>query len=115
MEVTRLEADDASLTAGYSCPCGCTPVVQYRRGGGIVEDGCCCGNQFAIGPHAAASLSPRVGYERELQGFDAPWGERLEAAWLVGPSVHGPGADRGPDHEPEHDHEATQAQRVHGD
>jgi Cu+-exporting ATPase len=27
-----------------------------------------------------------------------PWGQRLEAAWLVGPSVHGPAAGDDHDH-----------------
>ena len=104
MELTVLEADDTSLRAGYSCPCGCTPSFQYDRGAALVEEGCCCGNQFAVGPRASAGLTPTAGFRPELQAFDAPWGESLEAAWLVGPSVHGPGA--GDDHDHEHDHDA---------
>jgi YHS domain-containing protein len=102
MQLILLEANDASLRAGYSCPCGCTPSVQYGRGAELVEDGCCCGNQFAVGPEAGASLKPKPGFRPDLQTFDAPWGERLEAAWLVGPSVHGPAA--GHDHEHEDSH-----------
>jgi YHS domain-containing protein len=97
MQLTLREANDRSLRAGYSCPCGCTPSVEYARGAELVEEGCCCGNRFAVGPQAAASLTSRPGFRRELQTFDAPWGQRLEAAWLVGPSVHGPAAS--------HDHE----------
>lgn len=96
MELTVLEADATRIRAGYSCPCGCTPSVDYARGADLVEEGCCCGNHFAVGPRAAASLSPKSGFHPELQTFAAPWGERLEAAWLIGPSVHGPTA--------EHDH-----------
>lgn len=103
MQLTMLEGNDAALRAGYSCPCGCTPSVQYARGADVVEDGCCCGNHFAVGRDAAASLVPEPGFRPELQTFDAPWGERLEAAWLVGPSVHGPATDH--DHD-EHHHEA---------
>jgi YHS domain-containing protein len=102
MQLTLIEADDAALRAGYSCPCGCTPSVEFRRGAELVDEGCCCGNHFAVGPDAAASLSPKAGYRPEVQAFDAPWGERLEAAWLVGPSVHGPGE--------EHDHEHEESQ-----
>ncbi len=108
MELTLLEADATGLRAGYSCPCGCTPSVAYSRGAELVEEGCCCGNHFAVGPRAAASLNPTPGFRPELQTFDAPWGERLEAAWLVGPSVHGPAADHGHEHQhADHDHGAS--------
>ena len=103
MQLTVVEANDASLRAGYSCPCGCTPSVAYERGAQLVEEGCCCGNHFAVGPDAGASLVSRPGFRPELQAFDAPWGERLEAAWLVGPSVHAPADDHNHDH---HEHEA---------
>ena len=94
MQLTVLEANHATLRAGYDCPCGCTPSVEYGRGARLVEEGCCCGNHFAVGPEAAASLIPKPGFRPELQTFVAPWGEQLEAAWLVGPSVHGPAEDR---------------------
>ena len=103
MDLTVLEADGTTLRAGYACPCGCTPSVEYRRGAELVAEGCCCGNQFAVGPRAAASLSPKAGFRPDLQMFDAPWGERLEAAWLVGPSFHGPAED--------HDHD-TDAREI---
>ena len=101
MELTLLQGDATTLRAGYSCPCGCTPSVAFSRGMELVEEGCCCGNHFAVGPRAAASLSPKKGFRAELQTFHAQWGERLEAAWLVGPSVHGPSGEHG--HE-EHAH-----------
>lgn len=93
MELTVLEGDATHVRAGYSCPCGCTPSVEFARGAELVEEGCCCGNHFAVGPNAGASVQPKEGFRPELQTFDAPWGERLEAAWSVGPSVHGPSAD----------------------
>lgn len=93
MELTVLEGDATHVRAGYSCPCGCTPSVDYARGTRLVEEGCCCGNHFAVGPSAGASMSPRAGFHPELHVFDAPWGERLEAAWSIGPSVHGPSGD----------------------
>ena len=101
MELTVLEGDVTHIRAGYSCPCGCTPSVDYARGSELIEEGCCCGNHFAVGPRAGASLTPKAGFRPELQVFDAPWGERLEAAWSVGPSVHGPNGD---DHEHHRDH-----------
>lgn len=112
MELTLVQGDVTSLRAGYSCPCGCTPSVAYARGTELVEEGCCCGNHFAVGPRAAASLSPREGFHAELQMFDAPWGERLEAAWLVGPSVHGPSDDHGHDHHAHGDAEAEEVSTV---
>jgi len=100
MELTVIEATPEFVRAGYACPCGCHPSVEYARSSDVVEDGCCCGNHFAVGPSAAATLSPRAGFREESQAFDSPWGERLEAAWLVGPSVHGPSEEH--DH---HEHE----------
>jgi YHS domain-containing protein len=105
MQLTILETNDVSLRAGYSCPCGCTPSVEYGRGAELVEEGCCCGNHFAVGPRAAASLSPKAGFRPELQTFNSPWGERLEAAWLVGPSVHGPSEAHDHEHADGHEHQ----------
>ena len=99
MELTVLEPTPNGFRAGYSCPCGCTPSVAYERGGDIVDEGCCCGNQFAVGPGASSSLTPASGFRLESQPLQAPWGQALEAAWLVGPSVHGPTTE--PDH---HEH-----------
>jgi YHS domain-containing protein len=107
MELTVLESDATRVRAGYSCPCGCTPSVEYVRDNEPAEEGCCCGNHFAVGPRAAAGVVPRPGFRTELQTFDAPWGERLEAAWLVGPSVHGPGEIAGGDHDHEHHGDTT--------
>jgi YHS domain-containing protein len=98
MELSLVQADAGTLRAGYSCQCGCTPAVEYGRGVRLVKEGCCCGNYFAVGPDAAASLTLKAGYRAEVQAFDAPWGEHLEAAWLVGPSVHGPDEEHGHEH-----------------
>ncbi len=103
MELTVLETGASGLRASYRCPCGCSPSVEYSRGAEQVEQGCCCGNHFAVGPRAGASLSPTPDFRAEVQVFDAHWGEGLEAAWLVGPSVHGPAAE--PDHLNDHDHD----------
>lgn len=76
------------LTVGYDCPCGCTPSVEYERGTEHVGEGCCCGNQFAVGTAATEDLRPQAGSHREIEWFDAPWDERVEAAWMIGPSEH---------------------------
>jgi YHS domain-containing protein len=112
MQLTLLEVNAGTLRAGYSCPCGCTPSVEYARDASLVEEGCCCGNRFAVGPGAAASLAPKAGYSPEVQAFDAPWGARLEAAWLVGPSVHGPGEEHGHDHEHDHGEAASGSEAI---
>ena len=88
MQLTVLDNGPTSVRAGYACPCGCTPSVDYQRGEDLVEEGCCCGNHFAVGPRAAGRLVPRVGFRTESQAFAAPWGEQIEAAWLIGPSTH---------------------------
>lgn len=98
MDLAILESSDAGVRAGYSCPCGCTPSVAYERGSQVVAEGCCCGNEFAVGPRASLSVRPRGGFRLESMAFVAPWGEGLEAAWLIGPSVHESGADHAPEH-----------------
>jgi YHS domain-containing protein len=115
MELTILEPTPTGLRAGYSCPCGCTPSVAYERGGGTVDEGCCCGNQFAVGPEASSSLTPTSGFRLESQRLHAPWGEAIEAAWLVGPSVHGSPDEHdhhGHDHR-EHDHHEHAEEHSH--
>lgn len=103
MDLTILETSDGALRAGYTCPCGCTPSVAYALGSEAASDGCCCGNSFVVGPHAAAGLMPKEGFESEVQPFESPWGESLEAAWLIGPSTHAD--DHGHDHDHDHLHE----------
>lgn len=86
----RSEARGAdSVVAGYACPCGCKPLVTYRRGDAIAADGCCCGNQFAVGPEAATHVTAPEGYEMRSGSLSTPWGERLPAIWAIGPSTHG--------------------------
>jgi YHS domain-containing protein len=104
MELRILEADHTHIRAGYSCPCGCTPSVALARGSQHATDGCCCGNQFAVGPRATEALAPVPDFRTEVQSFDAPWGERLEAAWLIGPSTHEAAQD-GHHHGQEHGHD----------
>jgi len=103
MELTILESSPTGLRAGYSCPCGCTPSVAYARGSSVVAEGCCCGNHFVVGPQASSSLTPVDGFHLEATYIETPWGEGIEAAWLVGPSVHGPAPDAD-HHGADHDH-----------
>jgi YHS domain-containing protein len=88
LNLTVAPVGSDGVTAGYSCPCGCTPATTYRRGGATATEGCCCGNEFAVGPDAAARIRPRDGYEALLADVPAPWGERVPVAWAIGPSTH---------------------------
>ena len=86
LKVTR--ESDTTVEAGYDCPCGCTPAVTFSEGSSPVEDACCCGNQFVVGPGAAAKIQVKDGFHTEAQTFEAPWGDQVEAAWAIGPSKH---------------------------
>jgi YHS domain-containing protein len=77
----------STIEAQYSCPCGCQPKVAYERGTEAATDTCCCGNEFAVGD-AELTHVPRVGFERRLEQFQAPWGESLSAVWAIGASTH---------------------------
>ena len=101
MQLVILESSAESIRAGYECPCGCRPSVLYERAGAAVHDGCCCGNEFAVGQTGSPSLDSKTDYRLETESFRAPWGDPLVAAWLVGPSVHA-----GESHEHHHHDEA---------
>jgi YHS domain-containing protein len=88
MDLTIIEAKPEQVRAGYACPCGCQPSVAYRQGDGDVFDSCCCGNEFAVGPGVSRRLAPREGFRLERTDLVTPWRERIEAAWLIGPSAH---------------------------
>lgn len=88
MKLNLLTATEDSVRAGYDCPCGCRPSLAYERAGAPVHDGCCCGNEFAIGPHETRTLEAKAGYRQETTSFGAPWGETIWAEWLIGPSRH---------------------------
>lgn len=88
MQLKLTPRSDTTLLAGYECPCGCTPAVTYSQGSDSVEEGCCCGNQFVVGPSASSKLQLKDGFYAETETFTAPWGDQLEAAWAIGPSKH---------------------------
>lgn len=77
-----------AVTVGYSCPCGCTPSTTYRQHDPVATEGCCCGNEFAVGPEALANVHVRAGYVVHQETVNAPWGELLPVAWAIGPSTH---------------------------
>jgi YHS domain-containing protein len=88
LALTSTVVDDRSLTVGYTCPCGCTPSVTYARGNAAATEGCCCGNEVAVGPDAAARVSLREGFELRLASVTAPWRDVVPVAWAIGPSTH---------------------------
>lgn len=100
--------NEDALVASYTCPCGCNPRVVYAKGSPETVDGCCCGNEFSVGPGASRQLQVGEGFLLQVDRFAAPWGESLEAAWKLGASQHGDGhGDHGHDHD--HDHGAAAA------
>ena len=82
----------------------------YERTGMPVHDGCCCGNEFAVGPAGGPSLGSKADYRTESASFQAPWGDPLVAAWLIGPSVH---ADESHDHHHDEADQHSHAQNAH--
>ena len=88
MHLTVLTKTATSIEAAYVCPCGCHPSVTYSRGDPAAHEGCCCGNQFAVGVDASSEVELPADFRKEVQTFGAPWGDELEAAWAIGPSTH---------------------------
>jgi YHS domain-containing protein len=100
-------SDDA-LVASYACPCGCTPRVTYAKGTPETIDGCCCGNEFAVGPNAGKHLHASDGFVLRVDRFAAPWGESLEAAWKLGAAQHPAEGDHDHQHDAHgHQHAAS--------
>ncbi len=109
-----VSADDA-IFASYTCPCGCNPGVALKKGADVVTEGCCCGNEFAVGHHASGLIVDkqyvaRPGYQLQVQPIQTPWGETVEAAWAIGQSEHP--AEGGHDHGHSHDHGEVPAGRA---
>jgi len=88
MQLKVAAKSDTTVEAGYDCPCGCTPAVMFSKGSDSVEEGCCCGNHFVVGPDASSRIQLKDGFHAESQSFMAPWGDSVEATWAIGPSKH---------------------------
>jgi YHS domain-containing protein len=110
MQLRILETTPDLLRVGYDCPCGCRPDVSYPRHADAAYDTCCCGNEFDLGPEGRSLLRANEPFRRESQSLQSPWGEALEAVWLIGPSTHS--ADAEHDHGP-HQHELPMAPALH--
>ena len=111
----KARSEDA-LWASYSCPCGCNPRLAFERGSEQATDGCCCGNLFAVGPRASDHVHLTPGFALEVQPFQAPWGEALQAAWAIGASQDPNGSDHDQDesghghgHDDGHEHDGQAA------
>ncbi len=100
LRLTSEAQGDNAIVAGYACPCGCTPAVTYQRGAAAATEGCCCGNQFAVGPDAPAHVHAPTGYELRTESVSSPWGEIVPVVWAIGPSTHPETHD-----ESSHDHD----------
>ena len=116
MELIVYESEGSAIRAGYACSCGCRPGLTYQRDGTIDTHVCCCGDQFALGKDAERYIEPHEGFRLETQAVGSPWGERLTAAWMVGPGGHPPTADGGPvGHAHAHAHDTPQHEHSHTD
>jgi YHS domain-containing protein len=106
MQLTTTAKGDDQVVASYVCPCGCTPRLKYERGTSHASDGCCCGNQFAVGPNATEHLPQGDAPHLEVQQFEAPWGEPIQAVWTI---VQTEGQEG---HGHDHEHEADTSSAV---
>jgi len=100
LQLMILESTPDTVRAGYECPCGCRPSVAYAPHDDAAYDACCCGNEFAVGHEGTTRLAGREPFRREAYAFTAPWGEPLEAVWLIGSSTQA----GEPPHDHDHDH-----------
>lgn len=100
---TTLKGDD-QVVAGYLCPCGCMPRLKYERGTSHASDSCCCGNEFAVGPNATEHLMQGDAPHLEVQQFQAPWGESIQAVWRIVQAEDTADHDHEHGHGHDHDH-----------
>ncbi len=97
LNLTSNALDEQSVSVGYQCPCGCSPAVTYHHHQAVVTEGCCCGNQMAVGPDAPARLEVREGFEVRVASVSTPWRQHLPVAWAIGPSTHPSGEHEHPE------------------
>ncbi len=109
MQLITYEADGEAVRAGYECACGCSPSHTYSRDSQVSTHICCCGNEFAVGRDADQHVTAKPGFHLESVDFDAPWGETIKAAWMVGPGVHPEPAHADHGHHHDHDEPAQDA------
>lgn len=88
MQLQLATKSENAIQAGYVCTCGCKPKVVYEKDSAEVDDTCCCGTHFVVGPDAESHLGVKQGFRTEVQEFVSPWGEPLEAAWAIGSGQH---------------------------
>lgn len=84
MQLQLDRISDETVRAGYQCTCGCKPALEYTRDAETVENTCCCGTHFAVGPDAEERLASLRDLRLEVEEFTAPWGGQVEAAWAIG-------------------------------
>ena len=53
-----------------------------------MDDTCCCGTHFVVGPNAESRLEGVEGSRIEVQEFIGPRAEPVEAAWAIGSNEH---------------------------
>lgn len=81
MELNVVALSDEQVKVGYECVCGCRPKVRYEHGSPAVEDRCCCGRAFIVGPEDPSAMNS-AGDRVTRTSFAAPWGETVPAVWI---------------------------------
>lgn len=112
LQLTTTPNGHDQVVASYVCPCGCTPRLKYERGTSHASDGCCCGNVFAVGPNATDHLPQGNAPHLEVQQFQAPWGESIQAVWTITQIEGESGHEHGHDRDHGHDHAADPSSAI---
>jgi hypothetical protein len=91
MELKLAAKSGTEVQAAYVCTCGCRPRVTYARDAENRKHVCCCGAQLVVGREAVNGLDLLEDSRPQTVELDAPWGEVVQASWLVGSGMHGSG------------------------
>ncbi len=91
MQLQVAAVSSTEVQAGYVCTCGCRPKVTYARDADNQKHVCCCGTQLVVGREAGDGLDLLDHGHAEVEEFDTPWGEVVQAAWVLGSGMHGQG------------------------